>query len=503
MKASARRVVGMNDEMRWTHLRWLGVLLAGLALVLGGRAQAGEYIAIGDTVELYYEEAGEGPPIVFIPGWTMTTEVFERQLEHFSKGYRAIAFDPRGQGRSSKTLEGHTYAQHARDLKAFMDALGLEDVVLVSWSWGVMEHLAYLREFGTDNIVATVFIDGAPKSATEHEGDWGDGSLQEVVYYPRTAIYDRHRLNREFAQWMLEDTGNPDVLAWINDQSLKTPNYVAGLLGYDAMFSDYTAELMSLDGTMPVLQVLREEWSRTATAWIKKNTPEAEVFVLGKHMMFWERADAFNRRLEKFLDAVFAPPPEEAPQPSELVRQIQTGLNALGYKVGKPDGLPGPGTEEAIRRYERDHSLLVTGMVSEPLLRHIGTAIKVRDAAAAEAAAQPEPEPAGPPPELVRPIQAELVKRGYDVPRITGALDPKTVEAVRAYQGDAGLLVDGQVSEALLAHLRKAPVGLAASRNRREQVRSVQPELNRRGYVAGPADGAMGERTRTAIRAFQ
>jgi non-heme chloroperoxidase len=62
---------------------------------------------------------------VFIPGWTGATKVFERQFKHFegSSRFRAIAYDPRGQGLSSKTLDGHTYQQHGRDLAAFIEKL--------------------------------------------------------------------------------------------------------------------------------------------------------------------------------------------------------------------------------------------------------------------------------------------------------------------------------------------------------------------------------------------
>jgi pimeloyl-ACP methyl ester carboxylesterase len=63
--------------------------------------------------------------------------VFERQLKHFegSTRFRAIVYDPRGQDLSSKTLRGHTYAQHGRDLAAFIQKLGLKNVALAGWSY--------------------------------------------------------------------------------------------------------------------------------------------------------------------------------------------------------------------------------------------------------------------------------------------------------------------------------------------------------------------------------
>jgi pimeloyl-ACP methyl ester carboxylesterase len=120
------------------NLRLEYLLTAGLALfaclVLWDNAIAGGYVTAdkANKVEIYYEEAGEGQPIVFVPGWTMTTRYFKRQLAHYenSKSARFIVFDPRAHGRSTKTLEGVNYIQHARDLKQFIEELGLKDVVM-------------------------------------------------------------------------------------------------------------------------------------------------------------------------------------------------------------------------------------------------------------------------------------------------------------------------------------------------------------------------------------
>ena len=68
------------------------------------------------------------------------------QLSHFSQKYQTIAYDPRGQGRSSKTVEGNTYVQHGKDLRAFMDALKLKNAVVVGWSNGCDDVYGYLRE---------------------------------------------------------------------------------------------------------------------------------------------------------------------------------------------------------------------------------------------------------------------------------------------------------------------------------------------------------------------
>ena len=102
-----------------------------------GNVSRGNFVSVSPDLELYYVETGTGTPLIFIPGWCGTTEFFmEYQIPHFSKNYRVISFDPRSQGRSTRTLENNNYIQHGKDLRAFMEAMELKDVILVGHSAG-------------------------------------------------------------------------------------------------------------------------------------------------------------------------------------------------------------------------------------------------------------------------------------------------------------------------------------------------------------------------------
>ena len=76
---------------------------------------------------------------------------FEHQLAHLAgtARFKAITYDPRGQGLSSKTVEGHYYEQHGRDLRDLIETLGSQRIVLVGWSNGGFDALAYLDQFGS------------------------------------------------------------------------------------------------------------------------------------------------------------------------------------------------------------------------------------------------------------------------------------------------------------------------------------------------------------------
>jgi pimeloyl-ACP methyl ester carboxylesterase len=92
-----------------------------------------------------------------------------------------------------------------------------------------------------------------------------------------------------------------DEIAWGVDQTQKTPDYVAVLLGVDGIFADYTEGAKKIDVKIPVLNVLSEAHADAGKAWLAKNAPHSETFVLGNHMMFREYPEKFNAALDTFL----------------------------------------------------------------------------------------------------------------------------------------------------------------------------------------------------------
>ncbi|MGH9794410.1 MAG: alpha/beta fold hydrolase [Candidatus Acidiferrales bacterium] len=100
------------------------------------------------------------PTFLFVPGWTMPAWIWEHQITHFAKTRHVVAMDPRGQGESDMPRDGYFPAQRARDIRALIEQLKLERVVLVGWSMGVAEVAAYVEQYGTDRLAAVVLVDG-------------------------------------------------------------------------------------------------------------------------------------------------------------------------------------------------------------------------------------------------------------------------------------------------------------------------------------------------------
>lgn len=273
-----------------------------LLLLVSSQGFAGQYVHVGGGVELYYEEAGQGEPLVFVPGWVCTTRFFGNQLDYFSKKYRTIVYDPRGQGQSSKTLVGNHYRQHGVDLKNFIDALGLKDVVLAGWSFGGVTLYSYVKQFGTDNVKALVFIDQGPKSLLTKEGDWAIGDAMGYKGFADGVNHSRQPFTEGVLKWFVSRELTKKELQWMLDEALKTPTYVAMLLITDGWFSDYSEVVPTLD--VPVMNVLRKDWSEPATKYLRATLPDSKIFVLGNHAMFWEFPDQFNKAVDAFLNTL-------------------------------------------------------------------------------------------------------------------------------------------------------------------------------------------------------
>ncbi len=271
-------------------------LIASLPLV------ASKIVSVAPDLELHYQEAGEGPPLVFVPGWTMTSKFFKSQLEEFADHYRAIAFDPRSHGESTKTAEGNTYLQHGRDLGAFLDELGLQNPVLVGWSSGAHDVLAYVREHGASELRGVVLVDEPPKSVGDRSKEWVYGSFENYRSSLEGILYRRRESAEGLARWMIGRELDDSELEWIVSESLKTPSEAALSLMVDTMLLDYTDEARKLDGSVPVLYMVRENWAEQARTWLRRNAPSAEVKTLTSHAEHWEEPEVFNAKLREFLN---------------------------------------------------------------------------------------------------------------------------------------------------------------------------------------------------------
>jgi non-heme chloroperoxidase len=119
--------------------------------------------AVNDGTEIYYKDWGTGQPIVFSHGWPLTADAFEDQMLFLSShGYRTIAHDRRGHGRSDQTWDGNDMDTYADDLAELVDELGLTGAVHVGHSTGGGEVARYIGRHGTQRVAKAVLIGAVP-----------------------------------------------------------------------------------------------------------------------------------------------------------------------------------------------------------------------------------------------------------------------------------------------------------------------------------------------------
>lgn len=126
-------------------------------------------------INLFYKDVGEGQPIVFSHGWPLSSDDWDPQIYFFaSRGFRCIAHDRRGHGRSTSTWEGNEMDTYADDLADLTSALDLKDAVHIGHSTGGGEVARYLGRHGTSRVAKAVLIGAVPpvmvKSESNPEG---------------------------------------------------------------------------------------------------------------------------------------------------------------------------------------------------------------------------------------------------------------------------------------------------------------------------------------------
>jgi len=153
-------------------------------------------ITTTDGVEIYYKDWGSGQPIVFSHGWPLSADDWDAQLLFFlQQGYRVIAHDRRGHGRSTQTGDGHDMDHYAADLAALTEHLDLHDAIHVGHSTGGGEVAHYIGVYGEERVARAVLISSVPPIMVQTESNPGGlpksvfDDLQAQLFASRTTFY--------------------------------------------------------------------------------------------------------------------------------------------------------------------------------------------------------------------------------------------------------------------------------------------------------------------------
>ncbi len=273
------------------------------------------YIDVGKenstSTHLYYEDHGSGQPVVLIHGYPLSSASWEKQVPVLLKaGYRVIAYDRRGFGKSSQPTTGYNYNTFAEDLHKLVSHLKLRDFVLAGFSMGGGEVVRYIGKYGSKDVNKAVIIDGVPphliKTADDPEGL--DASVFEGI--EKAVAADRYAFFTEF----FKNFYNTDVNLGkrVSEQAVQASWNVAAIASASASLAcvptwheDFRADVAKID--VPTLVIHGDSdrivpfasgGQRTA-----KLIPGAELVVIkgGPHNVAWTHADEVNGALLNFL----------------------------------------------------------------------------------------------------------------------------------------------------------------------------------------------------------
>ena len=266
--------------------------------VFAGPVRAKDYyFTASDGARLHYTEKGpKGAPIlVFVPGWTMPGWIFTPQTLYFDRKYQVGEFDPRGQGVSEVAGSGYDPVRRGEDIGELLDRLPGK-VVVVGWSLGVLDTLAYIHQNGEAKLAGLVLIDNSvgenppPTPGPYH------------APYHGSAAVGRDAQMHEFVCGMFESRQSPAYLNRLTQVCLRLPaDDAEALLHYPVPREYWKAALLSTD--VPVLYVVRPHLQAQAEN-LQRDRPNTSIAMFPKagHALFVDEATRFNALMSHFLE---------------------------------------------------------------------------------------------------------------------------------------------------------------------------------------------------------
>jgi non-heme chloroperoxidase len=269
-------------------------------------------VTTGDGVKLFYKDWGSGQPIVFSHGWPLSSDDWDAQMLFFlSRGFRVIAHDRRGHGRSSQTDQGHDVDHYADDLAAVTEHLDLRNAVHVGHSTGGGEVARYIARHGESRVAKAVLISSVPPIMVRTGSN--PGGIPKEVFDGLQAQVAANR-----AQFFLDFAAGP--FYGFNRPGAKVSEGIIrnwwrqGMMGgakahYDGIVAfsqtDFTPDLKKISVPTLVMhgdddQVVPIEDSSLLTAKLLKNAT-LKVYKGLPHGMCATQADTINSDLLAFI----------------------------------------------------------------------------------------------------------------------------------------------------------------------------------------------------------
>ena len=269
-------------------------------------------ITTNDGTQIYYKDWGSGQPIVFSHGWPLTADSWEAQMFFLANnGYRCIAHDRRGHGRSSQPWDGNEMDTYADDLAALIEALDLKEAVLFGFSTGGGEVARYIGRHGTSRVAKAGLISSVPPLMLKTPANPGGLPIEVFDGIRAGSLADRSQLYIDLATGPFFGFNRPGAK---KSQGMIDWFWLQGMMGghkntYDCIkaFSetDFTEDLKKFDVPTLIIhgdddQVVPIGAAGLASAKLVKNST-LKVYPGAPHAVTDTHKDELNGDLLAFL----------------------------------------------------------------------------------------------------------------------------------------------------------------------------------------------------------
>ena len=158
------------------------------------------FVTVSDGAQIFYKDWGAGRPIVLCHGWPLNSDSWEAQMLFLAEnGFRCVAHDRRGHGRSTQTWDGNEMDTYADDLATVIDALDLRDVTLVGFSTGGGEVVRYVGRHGTDRVAQAALVSAVPPLMLQRSDNPNGVPIEVFDEIRNGSVADRSQLYRDLA----------------------------------------------------------------------------------------------------------------------------------------------------------------------------------------------------------------------------------------------------------------------------------------------------------------
>ncbi len=304
MPTQVQELTGHGADRSCGGMRARHLIFAVLLMVLACNGQAAaqapaqvqsQFFTSSDGVRLHFLAAG--PPgahiLLFVPGWTMPAWIWTPQIAAFSQRYHVIAFDPRGQGESEAPPWGYDQDRRARDIADLLMQLEPMPVVIVGWSLGVLDTLAYVRTEGDSQFAGLVLVDNSVGEEPP--------PVRVPVRPHRGPALPRPVVMHRFVAGMFRGRQPAAYIDRLTAAALHTPEAAArALLSYPVPRTYWREAIYST--RKPVLYIVRPGLAAQAEN-LKLHRPNTDtaVFTDAGHALFIDDAARFNALVGNFL----------------------------------------------------------------------------------------------------------------------------------------------------------------------------------------------------------